>query len=352
MILLNKPKEKYLIKLLKDIYPKKHLYDIKLKNLSVFYPSANKYQLNNINYQFTSEASIGIIGKNGSGKSTLLLALSSLIPYDGKIICKVDNQKINHKEFCRQFMTIIRNGTELPKDMTLEDYIIENFYQLNIIYDENKKRVLYFLIELLDLLPVAKNTFSAMSLGQQQKCSIIFSILLGKTVLIADEIFRGLDVESQEIIQQLFLLLSKNFEVMLLLTSHNKVDLVKLSDRFVIMDNNTLQSSFKASENLKNNYIVRVKFKEKKATKQIIETVAKSYFKNYVTVIPDFYNDNNTPRFVCNLLINKSVVWYIYDNILNNVLYNIFDKRDISISDISIDEQKIILIETITNILQ
>lgn len=145
---------------------------IEISNLNISY---NKPIISEFSYVFQNGIYV-ISGKNGSGKSTLFKAIINLINYSGDI--KVDG-----------------NIFYLPEKLILPKTLrIKEFLQTIKKLCNGKNMVEYYMnrYELNDL------TFDKCSKGMLQKVGIIASLLSNYNILIYDEPFEGLDINTQK----------------------------------------------------------------------------------------------------------------------------------------------------------
>ena len=191
--------------------------DIKIHNLSLAIPDGRTL-LTNINLDFLRGNKYLVTGESGIGKSTLLKALAGLWVFgQGNII--LPKEKI---EFFAQrpYMLI----------STLRKSI---FYPLNANSKQNQK-----LSELLDLFKLShlkplldenKDFIKLLSLGEQQRISIIRATLHKPKWLIMDEPTSSLNMELQDIVFSTLCNELKNTTIITI--SHNKSSLRKYHNK-------------------------------------------------------------------------------------------------------------------------
>ena len=152
--------------------------------------------------------SVGIFGANGSGKSTLIKCITSLLPYEGKIL--LDGVNIAKDPSPLANVGILIEEPALYGDMT---------GRKNIQYFCKDVTRLQEYAETLGVADILDKKVSSYSLGMKQKIAILLACVKGKELILLDEPFNGLDVISVEKAIDLFNLCQKNGATMLL-TSH------------------------------------------------------------------------------------------------------------------------------------
>ena len=190
--------------------------------------------LENINYRFEGGKIYGLVGRNGSGKTMMLRAIAGLIyPTDGHVII---NDKVLHKDisFPKNTGIIIENTEMLPQ--------YDGFTNLKLLAKISKKATDEDIMEALQrvgLGDVGKKKVKAYSLGMRQKLSIAQAIFEKPEILLLDEPTNALDEKSVEGVRKI-LFEFKGRGALIILASHNKEDIERLSDEVLEMDNGRL----------------------------------------------------------------------------------------------------------------
>jgi len=154
------------------------------------------------------------VGHSGAGKSTIINLLPRFYdPQEGSI--KIDNQ--NTKEI--SLKSLRKNLSLVSQDVILFDDTIKN----NIAYakkeatgDEIKKACKFAAAdEFINNLPKKYDTLIGengirLSGGQKQRLSIARAILKESPIILLDEATSSLDAESEEVVQNAIMNLTKN----------------------------------------------------------------------------------------------------------------------------------------------
>lgn len=155
----------------------------------------DKLVLNGINFKLNKGEIVCLLGKNGIGKSTLIKIIIGILKKDSGEI-KINNIDINSDEIKYKM-----SFGYVPDEFNAFDYLtgfeyfnfIINIYKINT-GDTNKR--LDYLIDLFDIREYINKKIETYSKGTKQKIMIIASILHNPKVLILDEPFNGLDIET------------------------------------------------------------------------------------------------------------------------------------------------------------
>ncbi|MDR0788747.1 MAG: ABC transporter ATP-binding protein [Bifidobacteriaceae bacterium] len=162
-----------------------------LEKLNKIY-KPNTVALNSVSFSIKLQSITGIVGPNGSGKTTLLNCIIRTI--------KQTSGEIEWDEVLDNDFLYIPDENILPELLTGKEYLCF----LGKLY--NKKIDDKNIAELSTIFSIEKelnNTISTYSYGMKKKIQIIASCLIKPGLLILDEPFRGLDVESIIITKEL-----------------------------------------------------------------------------------------------------------------------------------------------------
>ena len=205
------------------------MYQIQIKNLTKIIKG--KIILDHINCSLEAGKIYGMFGRNGSGKTMFLRVLSGLVfPTEGQILY---NNKILHQDmdFPDNIGIIIENMELYPQ--------FDAFTNLKLLAEINNRvdgKEIMASLERVGLEPDSKKRAGTFSLGMKQKLSIAQAIFEKPDVLLLDEPTNGLDEESVKRVRNI-LLEEKKRGCLILLASHNKEDIIKLSDVLIEMKN-------------------------------------------------------------------------------------------------------------------
>ncbi|MCR5653213.1 MAG: ATP-binding cassette domain-containing protein [Ruminococcus sp.] len=179
---------------------------------------------------------LGFIGPNGAGKSTVIKMLTGILtPTSGK--CEINGQipYKNRKNYVKEIGVVFGQRTQLWWDLALrETYtVLKEIYEVD---DEQYKKRMSFLNEVLDLESFITSPVRTLSLGQRMRADIAASLLHSPKVLFLDEPTIGLDVVVKDNIRNAIKQINENEQTTVILTTHDLQDVENLCDRIVMID--------------------------------------------------------------------------------------------------------------------
>lgn len=179
---------------------------------------------------------VGFIGPNGAGKTTTLKCLSGLLfPSDGIITVLGQNPYKRKAEYLKNISLIMGQKNQLWWDLPA----VETFRLNKEIYDINDneyKKTIEEMYELLDVGNLVNQPVRKLSLGQRMKMELIAALLHKPRVLFLDEPTIGLDVVMQKKMRDFISLYNKKYNSTVILTSHYMSDVKSLCKRVIIID--------------------------------------------------------------------------------------------------------------------
>lgn len=214
--------------------------DIKINNLSFKYDGEKENILENINLNIAKGSFIGILGKTGSGKTTLanILAKFYEIPNDKIYFNNIDINDIDRESFYEKFAYVMQ-----------DDYIYDNTIKHNIeLYKKYNKDEINNAVEEAELLETIEkldkkyNTLIGdngikLSGGQKQRLILSRNIVTNPNILIIDNGFTGLDIETRKrVIDNLN---NRDNKTTLIIISSMLED-IKNADKIYKLENKTL----------------------------------------------------------------------------------------------------------------
>ncbi len=209
---------------------------------------------------------VGFIGPNGAGKTTTLKMLSGLLyPTSGeaRVLGYIPHKR--QAEYQKQFSLVMGQKNQLWWDLpAIESFVLnKEIYEID---DEQYKKAVEELSELLDVKDILKVQVRKLSLGQRMKCELIAALLHSPKVLFLDEPTIGLDVVMQKKIREFFKEYNKMHRTTVILTSHYMDDVKELCDRIIIIDKGKIAYDGQLNQIIKkyasNKYITLVFLKE------------------------------------------------------------------------------------------
>lgn len=179
---------------------------------------------------------LGFIGPNGAGKSTVIKMLTGILtPTSGT--CEINGQipQKNRQKYVKEIGVVFGQRTQLWWDLALR----ETYSVLKEIYDvpdDQFKKRMAFLNEVLELDDFISSPVRTLSLGQRMRADIAASLLHNPKVLFLDEPTIGLDVVVKDNIRNAIQKINEEEGTTVILTTHDLADIELLCNRIVMID--------------------------------------------------------------------------------------------------------------------
>jgi lipopolysaccharide export system ATP-binding protein len=178
---------------------------------------------------------VGLLGPNGAGKTTTFNMVVGVVKPDGGFVT-FQARKITNLPMHKRARLGIGYLTQEPsvfRKLTVEQNILAILETLKLSRDERAVRLKYLLQE-LDLTPVAKSKAYQLSGGEKRRLEITRALVTSPKLLLLDEPFSGIDpiavYEVQKIVRRL-----RERGLGILVTDHNVRETLKLIDRGYII---------------------------------------------------------------------------------------------------------------------
>jgi lipopolysaccharide export system ATP-binding protein len=187
--------------------------------------------VNGVSIYVTAGEIVGLLGPNGAGKTTSFnIALGQVRPDSGSV--RFQGRDITGLPMHRRARLGMGYLTQEPsvfRKLTVEQNILAILETCDASRAERKVRLQYLLDE-LDLTPLAKNMAYTLSGGEKRRLEITRALVTSPKLLLLDEPFSGIDpiavYEVQKIVRRL-----KDRKLGILITDHNVRETLKLVDR-------------------------------------------------------------------------------------------------------------------------
>lgn len=177
----------------------------------------------------------GITGPNGSGKSVLFKLICGFIKPDEGEVRIHPEYRSKKADFPSNF------GIIIDRPGYIAGYTgFENLKRWAEIQGKIGEKEIRDTMHVVGLDPSARQKMKSYSLGMKQKIALAQAIMEDQEVLILDEPFNALDINSVERIRELLLRYKKQGKT-IVLTSHNQEDIDLLCDQVFQINNHKLE---------------------------------------------------------------------------------------------------------------
>ncbi|MSU20886.1 MAG: LPS export ABC transporter ATP-binding protein [Pedosphaera sp.] len=174
---------------------------------------------------------VGLLGPNGAGKTTTFNIVVGLIRPDEGRVCFQGNEitRLPMHQRARLGIGYLTQEPSVFRKLTVEQNILAILETCQMDRTERQMRLKYLLDE-LDLTPLARNKAYTLSGGEKRRLEITRALVTSPKLLLLDEPFSGIDpiavYEVQKIVRRL-----KERGLGILITDHNVRETLKLVDR-------------------------------------------------------------------------------------------------------------------------
>ena len=204
---------------------------LELRNVSKVYSGTTAVE--NVSFAAGAGEVIGYLGANGSGKSTTFKMIAGLIePTYGEILFQdrpIERDRIAH----RQRLGYVPEEPQLYPHLTGFEYL-EMVGQLRGLPERRLAEKINGFLRLLSLYQDRFVAISFYSKGMRQKVLLAAALLHNPNILLLDEPFSGLDVNSALVLRRLVQELAARGKVVLF-SSHELEIVERVSSRVVIL---------------------------------------------------------------------------------------------------------------------
>ncbi len=187
--------------------------------------------VNNVSITVDPGEIVGLLGPNGAGKTTTFNIVVGVVkPDEGQVVFldQVATRKPMHE---RAWMGIgyLTQEPSVFRKLTVEQNILAILETCRMNRQERQVRLRYLLDE-LDLTPLAKAKAYTLSGGEKRRLEITRALVTSPKLMLLDEPFSGIDpiavYEVQKILRRL-----RERGLGILVTDHNVRETLKLVDR-------------------------------------------------------------------------------------------------------------------------
>jgi lipopolysaccharide export system ATP-binding protein len=191
--------------------------------------------VNGVSIQVRAGEIVGLLGPNGAGKTTTFNLVVGLVRPDAGTV-RFEGRPIDRLAMHQRARLGIGYLTQEPsvfRKLTVEQNLLAILETCKLSRAERRLRLNYLLDE-LDLTPLAKSRAYQLSGGEKRRLEITRALITSPKLMLLDEPFSGIDpiavYEVQKIVRRL-----KERGLGILITDHNVRETLKLVDRAYII---------------------------------------------------------------------------------------------------------------------
>ena len=202
----------------------------------------NKTILENINLTLHGPKIIALVGANGAGKSTLFKSIMGIInPSDGNIIINGKNPKdaLNNNliSYVPQIEEVDWNFPLLVEELVMMGrYNHMNIFRKVSIKD---KRIVKESLDSVQMNEFINSQIGELSGGQKKRIFIARALAQESKILLLDEPFSGVDINTEESLSMLFRSLVDR-GCLIIVSTHNLGSVPRFCDEVILLDKKLL----------------------------------------------------------------------------------------------------------------
>ena len=205
--------------------------------------------LSSLNLSINSDDVTVIMGPNGAGKSIFLKILNGILtPTSG---CVTWNNK---KQFSD---TLNTQAFVFQKPILLRRSVIANLDYMDSVLEYKKKISKDKLLEIVQLKKQKNQPARMLSLGEQQRLSLVRSLMLRPNILLLDEPTANLDPASTKIIEDIVLNL-KMMGIKIIFVTHNILQAKRIADEIIFLNEGKMVEHLNKQEFFSNSKSIEV----------------------------------------------------------------------------------------------
>lgn len=207
--------------------------------------------LSNINLKIEKGKFVVILGKSGSGKTTLLNIMSGLTRATTGSVVVNDHELINMSDskltnFRRKYVGYIFQEYGLLPTLNVYENVLTGY---NLNKNNNDKKIVDEVIEMVGLTNHKKKYPSELSGGQQQRVAIARAVAKNPKIIFGDEPTGAVDSSMSKTILRLLKKINKEFKTTVVIITHDK-EVAKIADKVIYVQSGKIKKIINCSNPL------------------------------------------------------------------------------------------------------
>lgn len=198
--------------------------------------------LKSVTFEVEKGEYVAIMGESGSGKTTLLNILASLdkatrgeVILDGKKLSQINEKEIS--AFRRDNLGFVFQDFNLLDNFSIKDNILLPLVLLGMKYDDMEKRLMP-IVRMLGIDQLIEKYPYELSGGQKQRTAIARAMITQPKLILADEPTGALDSKSTDSVLDIFDVLNKDGQTILMVT--HSIKAASRASRVIFIKDGTL----------------------------------------------------------------------------------------------------------------
>ncbi|WP_214480543.1 ABC transporter ATP-binding protein [Bacillus sp. SM2101] len=261
--------------------------------------------ISNVNMKVKKGEIYGFLGPNGAGKTTIMKMITNLFkPTSGEI--EIFGEKLTNTSY----EILKRLGSIIEYPIFYEKLTAKENLELHCEYmGYHDKSAINHALQLVNLKNVDDKLVKHFSLGMKQRLGIARAIITKPELLILDEPINGLDPVGIKELRDLFKMLSKEYGITLLISSHILGEIEQIADTIGIIKDGILieELSMDNVRQLNTEFIEMIVTDCKRAVFVLEHTLSISNFKIMDEKCIRIYDSNISQSEISKALILKDV---------------------------------------------
>lgn len=225
------------------------LLEVKHLNVDLNLPAGMLHAVRDVSFSVQKGKTLSLVGESGCGKSMIALAIMGLLPpsgicsaekitFEGHDLQKIGEKKLSTFRGARMAMIFQEPMTSLDPCYTIGNQLVEALTEHKKVSAKKAKERAVFLLEKVGITGSSsrlKQYPHQLSGGLRQRIMIAMGLMCGPSLIIADEPTTALDVTIQAQIMGLLASIQQEFNMGMILITHDLGVVSRVADDVVIM---------------------------------------------------------------------------------------------------------------------